>query len=222
MRTATWIVSLWVVAVLSSTSALAADIAIDARALSETQFSVSGVTGCLDESQVQTVALSPGAYTFAGCGTGIGFSFSVGADGLVSYNPALEVFLDGAGTSGLVVQGFPVTIDGRGLTDGFYLDNLGNEACLDQSQVQAFTLLPGDYIFLTCTSSPLGLRFTVGPDGKISYDPSLEPFILDGAGTSGLVVHGFPITIDGRGLTDGFYLYTARNACLPSRNSSFL
>src|SRR2546426_4797111 len=108
MRTATWIGFLWVV---SSMSAFAADITIDARALSETQFSVSGVTGCLDGSQVQTVVLSPGAYTFAGCGTGIGFSFSVGAGGLISYDPDLEVFLDGAGTSGLVVQGFHVTID---------------------------------------------------------------------------------------------------------------
>src|SRR5262245_36648751 len=109
-----WVHLCTLVALAFAGSSAAKAITIDARTLTSSFFNVVGYTSNPSTAVVQTVNLAPGTYQFADR-IGNQFDFTVDAGGHVGYDPGLEGFLDGAGTTALTVQGRTITIDGRGL-----------------------------------------------------------------------------------------------------------
>src|SRR5262249_58144163 len=61
-----------------------------------------------------------------------------------------------------------------------------------------FTALPGTFTLYDAGSPQSRVQFTLGADGTVGYDPSLQG-ILSGAGTSTLTVVGRSVTVDTRG-----------------------
>jgi hypothetical protein len=62
-------------------------------------------------------------------GSGPIFTFEVGPDGLIDYDPANEEFLDGRGTTTLNVRGFTITLTGGRFPTTFCQWKLGRAIC---------------------------------------------------------------------------------------------
>ncbi|MFH1724485.1 MAG: PKD domain-containing protein [Elusimicrobiota bacterium] len=191
----------------------AATITVDARALTTGRFSIGGATGLLPNDQVHTIAIAPGDYTFESNLGRQDFAFTVGADGLISYDSSLDAFVDGTGTTALVVNGYSFTVDALSLTVGRY--SISDVSSLvPNDQVHTMAAIPGDYSF----RSNLGAQnfaFRLGSDGIISYDSSLDAYV-DGRGTADLVVRGFPFTVDALSLTVGRYSISDVSSLVPN------
>ena len=168
-------------------SATAPGITIDATALSPQATAVQGVGGFPQAVPTQFM-LDAGVYRL-GAGNNT-FDFEVTSSGTVNYDPALEDFLDGAGTNRLTVLGFTITIDTTALSpQGTKIFGIGP---FDWDTPTEFTLIPGPYSLQVSNNSFI---FHVTASGTVDYDPALEGF-LGGAGTNRLTVLGFTITID--------------------------
>ena len=170
------------------------DIMVDAAALTVPNFLIGGV-GFRDGTVVQTLTHVPGTKAFAEQSGG-SFDFMVGADGTIDYDAGLDGFVSGRGTTGLVVHGFDVTIDATSLTVPNFL--IGGAGFQDGTVVQTLTLVPGTKAF--AEQSGGSFDFMIGADGTIDYDAGLDGFV-SGRGATGLVVHGFDVTIDATALT---------------------
>jgi hypothetical protein len=79
---------------------------IDARQLSSPSFSIDGLGSEMRTQDVHHLRLLPGSHRFR-APVGIDFTFSVTSPGMVHYDPRLEGFLDGDGTSTLIVHYAP-------------------------------------------------------------------------------------------------------------------
>ncbi len=150
----------------------------------------------LDDSQVidsatpAEVILHPGGHVLTGPG-GTAVSFSVGAGGAISYDPSLQGILTGQGTDTLGVVGAPITFISSLSNPYIYIDY---ETSDTGPTPYTENLLPGVHVI----EGPAGksaVDFTVGADGTVGYDPSLQG-ILTGEGTGTLGVVGAAITID--------------------------
>jgi PKD repeat protein len=204
MRIPRWFVSIATLGGLLAPLAATA-VTIDATALSSPTFRLfdPSVLGPYPTTVVQNLALGAGTYAFTDEANGA-FAFDVDAGGLVTYNPAFENFLDGAGTANLTVRGFDITVDARTLTSPqFSLPHITGSTTVTSYRpsdvVLPVTVLPLDYY-------PFGdnggnfISFHVDYSGNVQYPPGSEDY-LQGAGTPNLVVRGFDITIDARALT---------------------
>jgi hypothetical protein len=124
--------------------------------------------------------------------------FSVGNDGTVSYDASLQGVLTGSGTSSLGVNGRTITIDAHALSlpqlDLDYQLNFASAAPLSA------TVLPGGQFLFSQTIYGGQVFFSVGDDGTVSYDASLQG-VLTGSGTSSLGVNGRTITINATALS---------------------
>ncbi|HEV8700047.1 MAG TPA: putative metal-binding motif-containing protein [Candidatus Polarisedimenticolia bacterium] len=194
---------------LSLASTFAADITIDARALTERYFNLQPGTGCLDATQVQQLTVVPGTYTFVGCYTGGALDFAVGQDGNITYDTSLQGKMEGAGTPALVVNGFSITLDSTPLSEPGYTFYGLSLSCVTGTEPQTWNLLPTTsyrYSYQVCprasATSFVAFSFGVGLDGNITYDPS---DYLEGVGTNRLLVKGFEILIDARALTEKLF-----------------
>jgi hypothetical protein len=119
-------------------------------------------------------------------------TFSIGANGTVGYDPSLEGVLTGAGAAALTLHGATVTIDATRLSTATVLvDNLQEHT----NTAFSFTALPGNYLLKDFSNQSTPMTFSVGANGTVGYDPSLEG-ILTGAGTAALTVHGVTVTVD--------------------------
>src|SRR5262249_1930969 len=116
----------------------------------------------------------------------------------VSYDPALQGVLSGAGTSTLTVYGRTITVDTRPLSIPTLV--LDGPVLAKNTALTTFTGLPGTYSLRDSRGSSALVPFTLAANGTISYAPSLQG-ILTGAGTTTLTVHGRSITIDTRSLS---------------------
>src|SRR5262249_16699919 len=99
----------------SGTTALAVNsyaVTLDASALGVASVSLDGVA--YDGTAPFSVNLLPGQHMLTTNGAD-GISFTVNADGTVTYDPALEGALTGSGTAALAVNGYAVTLDASAL-----------------------------------------------------------------------------------------------------------
>jgi hypothetical protein len=110
-------------------------------------------------------------------------------------------------------QTFNITIDATSLTAQYF----GIQGITDQfstENIQSLSFEAGTYRFFTGYINDTYFYFTINQQGLIEYDASLEP-VLDGAGTSALVVNGAPISFDATALTaDTFGIYRYPTVCL--------
>ncbi|MCB0486041.1 MAG: hypothetical protein KDC47_07595, partial [Flavobacteriaceae bacterium] len=129
-------------------------------------------------------------------------AFSIDGNGHFQYDPSLEDYFEGTGTSSLTVSGFDIDINTSNLSTRFITiknasenvvvinyENLGN--------AKTINLLPGDYNFCAPYNRNC-LAFTVDSDGHVDFASALSS-IFSGAGTNTLWVTGFDITLQ----TDG-------------------
>ncbi|MFO0699252.1 MAG: RHS repeat-associated core domain-containing protein [Nitrospira sp.] len=185
---------------------MAFPIHIDARQLAHPQFFIPGVTTqwTATHPEPSTFQMEPGTYTFS-IDSGQGLVFTVTPQGLIDYDPALDVppggnhgIFQGRGTATLTLVGFAITLDARALAApkvaiGHLTGWLPNDV------PQVLHLLPGPYEFQQEPGLVPAAAFTVRPDGTIDYAATSDGF-LSGRGTSTYVLHGLPITLDARAL----------------------
>jgi hypothetical protein len=181
-------------------------IQIDATRLYYPEFQIPGFTNFLDSRMLQTIPLAPGSYDFQVAAGSIAFQFQVTDDCTLDYSPDFDTFLQGRGTSQLIVNGLEVTIDARYLSGiGVIVD--GNASPFPPPSLQflqygTIRLLPSIAIQVL-QGSALVASFTYGLDvnGKFFYDSAYDLSnggFLEGQNTSTLVFYGYPIVIDTR------------------------
>jgi cytoskeletal protein CcmA (bactofilin family) len=191
-----------------------ASVYIDARALSASSLWLDGTT-LVKTSTPQWFALTEGTHTLSEYyGSGSTLTFSVGANGIISYANSLAGVLSGQGTSTLTVNGRAVTINATALSTPLLTVDTG----LARQTTSAFTLtiLPGAQWLWDYYGSGSTIRFTVNNNGTVSYASSLAG-ILSGQGTSTLTVHGRAVTVNATalslpGLTINYGIYRQTNA----------
>jgi hypothetical protein len=104
--------------------------------------------------------------------------------GTVGYGVEQRTYLDGVGTSTLVVRGLEVAVDARRLSNPLF--NLSSETVnLGTAEVHVFRLIPGRHLFNNRQSATF--VFVVNADGTVDYDDEQRTY-LDGAGTPTLIV----------------------------------
>lgn len=92
--------------------------------------------------------------------------------------------------------GFPITIDATALSNkGVSIPGVLNGAAVDTTQPRPLNLAAGTYNVQTVSGVASVATFTVGSDGNIAYDPSLEG-VLSGAGGTKLTIKGRQIVVD--------------------------
>jgi hypothetical protein len=178
-------------------------IEFDVTELAAAQFEIGSVTGWLDARHIQIVRLDPGTYSIQSpTGHDASWNFAVDANGKIAYEPALGVdqggFLDGNGTSRLVVAGFALTVDATSVTgDAIALYNF--TGWLDPKVTHPLRLLPGEYQF----QHALGLlpegTFTVGIDGTVTPNAASIAFLK--AKNGALQLSGIALTLDATAVT---------------------
>jgi predicted outer membrane repeat protein len=172
-------------------------VTIDARALSIPVLDVDNALFAKTDQPISFTGLPGGAFLDDYAGGGAMARFGVGADGTVSYDPALAGVLSGSGTSALTVHGVTITIDARALS--IPVLDVDNALFAKTDQPISFTGLPGGAFLDDYAGGGAMARFGVGADGTVSYDPALAG-VLSGQGTSTLVVRGATVTIDATAL----------------------
>jgi hypothetical protein len=178
-------------------------ITVDTRALPIPSLELDNIAIIKNDAPFTFTGL-PGVQSLVDyAGAGAIVHFTINADGTVSYNPALEGILTGAGTQTLTVRGVTVTIDTRPLSEGILL--LDDATYTHSDALTTFTGLPGPLYLLDAYGAGALVRFTLNPDGTVTYDPALEG-ILTGAGTQTLTVRGVSVTVDTRPLSEGILL----------------
>lgn len=153
-----------------------------------------------------TFRLLPGAQSYffvTGAPGAPSFVFTLDADGTIDYNAALDDFVTGRGSSTLTCLGVPVNVDATSL-DYFFLHTGGltSPPFFDPAIPQAVSWMPGNHlVFFASGAAPLPQAvFTVHNDATITYDPSRQG-VLDGTGTSTLIVRGVEINVNATNLT---------------------
>src|SRR5262249_1931061 len=139
-----------------------ADITIDITATDYAGFLISGMAGVKDAKQPQRVQLSPGPHYLVTLG-GIRVDFEVTDKGKVDYDHGLDRVLSGRGSSALVVRGFAVTFDARGLD--YTNTAVGGTGWLAAQPVRTLRLLPGQHSWVTPVGT--GVDFKVTGVGQV-------------------------------------------------------
>jgi uncharacterized protein with LGFP repeats len=175
---------------------------LDTSALAQTlpQLALDGTTA-FQAGGPQAFNLAEGDHTVSSSSSwGGSVTFHVDGSGNVTWDPSLNGVLSGAGTADLplVLQGRTITLDAHALSlSALALDS---QSTFPTSTPAAFTVLPGDQFVVATTVWGGQARFTVGPDGTVDYDPSLDG-ALTGRGTATLVLAGRTITLDAHALS---------------------
>ena len=201
----------------AGTSTLIVDgyaIQIDATDLSSTGFLLPNTFGLnsgipIDSMVVQPLVLVPlQHYRFLATSNAVGnFSWEIGTDGFIDFDPSADAFLSGRGTDTLQLDGFTVNLDARNLSGtGFLLANtfgLRSGAGLDSTIVQSLTLIPlSGYRIHVGGNNVADLAWDIDLFGNIQFDSALDSF-LSGRGTDSLEMQGFEIFIDATSVGSG-------------------
>jgi hypothetical protein len=178
-------------------------VSIDATRLMYRYFIIPGVTSTwVDSRTIQTLNLAPGQYAFQiGSGYFADFTFTVTSTGTVQYDPSFGTFLNGSGTSTLVIKGLAVTLDARYLSGSGVL-LVAPLTSADWIAYSTVRMVPASYYSVQQGSGEVAnFSFKLGVDGHWSYaavhDIAAGGF-LGGAGTSTLVFYGYPLQVDAR------------------------
>jgi cysteine-rich repeat protein len=176
----------------------------DATAMSSLAFNIDrGKAGIGSTDQVQTLRLLPGRYSefdLPASSPSTSFPFVVSTSGTVDFDPAVDAYVSGRGTSTLTVTGLALIVDATRLSTLRFGILTGHAGVRLTASPAVMRLLPGDYTFNSPNTSNSGFSFTFMMDGTVTFDAALDPYV-SGRGTATLTVLGFPITLDLRGAT---------------------
>ncbi len=179
-------------------------ITIDATALSASGFNLNfGTAGGGAMNTVTTLQLLPGNYSFHAPASNATaqFDFIVTSSGTVDFDPGLDGYVSGRGTSTLTISGFPITINATALSASGFNLNFGAAGGGATNEVTTLHLLPGAYSFHAPASNATAqFDFTVTSSGTVDFDPGLDGYV-SGRGTNMLTISGFPITINATALS---------------------
>jgi hypothetical protein len=135
-------------------------------------------------------------------------------DGTVDYAAELDAILDGRSTTDLLVRGSTIAVDATALTVSELEFPIGAYPPLKPATAEPFalTLLPGIHLMQYAAGLGPGgsgtdkgfAYFTVLKDGTVDHDVELDQ-ILDGRGTTDLLVGGAGIYLDARGLGESSF-----------------
>lgn len=176
-------------------------ITVDARPLSVRGFVIHGKTGWNPSRSVQTFQLAPGSYGFQ-IAAPIAFWFTVTQAGLIDYPDGLAG-VSGKGTRVLSVSGVAVTLDARRLAPGATV-LLSNASVTNEDWItcKRIRLVPAPHYQIQQGSGQVAaMQFRVTPDGRISYDSTLDTAsggFLRGNGSGVLEFRGFLVHVDAR------------------------
>ncbi|WP_351233920.1 hypothetical protein [Streptomyces sp. NPDC002133] len=175
-----------------------ADITIDTSALSSTKFKIPQLgPEKLEGAPPSTISLVPGTYSFQQPDlSGTSFSFTVTEDGLVTYGPDNDTFLQGKGTPDLTVRGLPVTIQTGALSEDLKLRMVGTPVLT--RGLHHLTLVPGRYGFFL-SYGVTALEFRLDSSGQVTLPPEHTGYAT-ATGTT-LEIRGYTITLDFRQLS---------------------
>ncbi len=139
--------------------------------------------------------LNPGMHEIRTPACSAGSSlFKVSMDGRIEINLGSTGYLAGHGTTTLVVTGYSIVFDCRGLSVArFLLVGLGID-WLPTEQPATLRLLPGNYEVYSPAASPETV-VRVTHDGRLDYESKYDGY-LAGRGTTTLVVTGYSIVFD--------------------------
>jgi hypothetical protein len=187
-------------------------ISIDGSALTSPMFLIPGKTDWLRGNDIPEVDLEPGTYNFqVASGYYCDFQIRVTEAGKVDYDHAHDGFLDGRGTSTLIVRGHTIEIDMTRLSHQLLPMWVGND-WLAAGQVHSVTLVPAScYGFHPGSGLVCDFQFKLGVDGKVDYAADHGDYV-DGRGTTKLILAGCKIAIDPSLLTHGVYVHLATPA----------
>lgn len=173
-------------------------IRIDARQTSFDQFFIPG-TGAFEAKTVQTFTLAPGTFGFqVGSGVAPSFQFRVSNSGVVDqFTPnGAASFVDGLGTSDLVVKGFDITLDARCLSTGVLLANTDGQF----HSLKTLRLVPGHYFGVQDLSGGVTkVPFEIDINGRVTLTNTREAGVSV-ATQNTIQYDGFLILIDARGV----------------------
>ncbi len=160
------------------TGATSFPMSIDATALSNTQFLLSGPTALplLDSTVAQHLSLRTGTYSMIlGAGNVMSCTLTVNSDGRWDYETACDGFLTGRGTSSLTVLGYQVFIDATRLsTNQFFHTNLITRNPFRSTEVQTFRLAPAPFYGLQMQGGVVCCYFAVGVNGRVILPAELS------------------------------------------------
>ena len=125
-------------------------VTIDARTLSASTFSIDGVPGTFNTTSVVALQLATGTHTLrAPAGGNATFTFTVNADGTVSFAPALNGFLSGNGTTTLTITGLNMSLDPRPLAGSAVAiySITGVTTSQPTDTIKDLKVIPGQYTF---------------------------------------------------------------------------
>jgi|GEM_PF-1594568 hypothetical protein len=154
------------------------DIRIDTSSLTYTQFLIPEVSSdFVDGADAATIRLEPGVYGFQQIsGSVANFRFEVTPDGVIDYDVENEEFLDGRGTTTLIVRGFKITLDATALSHDL-LPMVARASILPRDSAHELTLVPASgYGFQSASGIVADFRFDVTTDGQIVIDSRYAGF----------------------------------------------
>jgi hypothetical protein len=174
-----------------------ADVRIDTSHLTYTQFFIPGqFTTFVDGAEAPVIALPTGTYVFLQ--TSVTFGFVVTTDGLIDYDKANDSFLEGRGTTRLIVHGFTISLDARALSHDLLPMAVG-ATVLSRQRVHTLTLVPGESYRFQPGGSIADFQISLSIDGRLIVPPRYQGFAR--AKGRALIIDGYRITIDGRALS---------------------
>ncbi len=183
---------------------------IDVGALGYDRFELDGADEINGATDPVPFVLMPGAHTLWLPGARSAaprFDFVVQPDGKIQFDPSLDALVGGRGTGAMVLHGIPIEIDVGELSytrfelTGFSQrlnSRLSDAETIGATDPGPFVVMPGGHglsLLPDAHSAAPGFDFTVQPDGRIQFDPSLDPWV-GGRGTGAMVLRGIPIEID--------------------------
>ncbi|MFH1726152.1 MAG: hypothetical protein ABII00_16205 [Elusimicrobiota bacterium] len=136
-------------------------VAVNADALTGGWY-IQGITQWSTTGETVPTVLIPGDYHLQHAGY-TSYEFSVDENGLVYYDPALTLF-GGEGTSALIINGFPVTINGSFLSGDWQVRSVTGWL----TGVHTVTILPGAFA-INQPGQPL-IVFTLDENGDVQSD----------------------------------------------------
>lgn len=193
---------------LCGTEAFAAEIEIDATALSASTFNIDfGASGGGPTNAIATLDLSPGVHLFAAPASGSkSFLFTVTNAGRIDLSGSgTDDYVTGQDSNRLTVSGLPMSVDATSLSAIDFSLDVGAAAVEPTSAIANLQLLPGDYIFQVPHGNPTtAFQFAFPKTGVVDYDTSLNSYV-SGRGTDTLTVTGFAVTFDATALSAGAF-----------------
>ncbi len=153
---------------------------IDARALTQIAYQISGPTFAVvrdTDTTVASLALQPGFYSFIlGSGNVMFCVPEVTATGTWNYATACDGFVSGRGTDTLVLKGYTVFVDATRLsTTRFVQSNLFVRDTYDSAVVQQFQLVPAGLYGMLFQAGVFCCFFQVAVDGKVVIPTEFSP-----------------------------------------------